>query len=284
MSRARAVLLVVLLALGGCAGLVPADGETDTATLTPVDVPEEQATDVRALLSGNPTRVVDKHVRRLARQPFLVTVSHTLTADEEVRHAYSARVAADGRYSASVATFTGPADRRNLTSRQVYDDGRWRYSYYQREVQGETVEERYDRGPSGNDTPFSFDRAGQLRTLFAGTEFNVSDELTAEGNYQLYVTDPFRVDTLETRVGRIESVAVDRLFVEVTPDGVVLRYRFTYRGTLDGREVAGAVRAQFLHVGTQTVEPPYWYDRAVANVSPGTPDGNDTATATSTAG
>lgn len=285
MSRTALALLAFVL-LAGCSGLAPAaGGGGDTPTLTPVDVPEDRSQSVPALVTDNSTRLLDRHVARLDGARYGVTAFHTRTvAKNQTNHAYSAAVAPDGRYTATLSRYSGFDETRNQTALHYFDDGEWVYLHYQRDVARETVAERYYRYDATDLEPFDFDRDRQLRALFGATDLRVANQRTDEGHYRIYAPEPYTVRHLPTRAGTVDVATVQRLYAVVRPDGVVVRYRFRYEGRLDGREASGNLRVELRNLGTQQVEAPYWYDTARATTTPPgtatTRTANDTRTAT----
>lgn len=283
----KAILLVVLCAavvLAGCNGFAPGDDESPSRTVTPAAVPTDEPTSTAVprlapgLAEGG---VTDAFALGEAHASVLDDSSYTLHEEFTVEYANGtaynrgsthARLAAnDSRYyvlrNASGLLFGGGAFARAIWSNGervlVADTTNESTSYDSpRNVEGESVPPREALAIDPTKRQQLYAYLGSVETRVTGTETRNGTALHRVESTG--VTNPAAFEIQWTDPRDFSLVAF------VDSRGLVHEYRLDYTASLDGTPVEIHRHVRYTNLGNTTVERPFWYDAAIANVSTAT--------------
>ncbi len=248
-SRVALAAVFLLVALGGCNGLVTPDGLGPT----PAAVPDERPPGVTATGDVRTLALLENHTATLRDRSLTLRerrverfANGTLRRNRTTAlFAGSERYYLDERYRGEVPWTAGPGSGRyerwgngSLGVEAITTDEETRYG-----------RERPDIGPVTR-----FDRLYLLFSTLEPTAMRDTGDgivLRAAGVTGVDLTDPVADLRNVTFVARIDS------------EGVVREYRLSYTGTVDGTTVRVTERAAFTDLGRTEVPRPAWVGEAV---------------------
>lgn len=282
MSRRARVVAVLLLAMAaGCSGL-PVVEDGSGITVTPADVPTDEATPTRAggvpFVEANgsfsdPATLAANHRDTLQGQSFTVSATQTIrfpASNQTGRWELTASIAPSGAFA--VDTERGGSvfgtDRSirigfwsngEIVVEAFLRNGTWTANIV-RDAQGNPV-------PPMTVMPIDPYFEGELRTIYAATRVQSMTRTDAGGQS----TDPVRLSTAGPVgpgvAGTLASVTAVRNLsatIDITEEGFVTRIRFRYAGEFAGEPVFVTRTVRYTKLGTTTVHRPDWVGDALA--------------------
>ncbi|MFB6117013.1 hypothetical protein [Halosegnis sp.] len=270
----RVFVVAALLILAGCSAPTGAPAsDTETATVTPVAVPETTATERQGVLApgitdegvADPGRLANAHASRLATVSY--TVNQTLVqryANGSLRSRYvtRARFAAEpGRFSATVHQVERENNQLVERSTRRFGDGE---RAYVADSEGNQTSYRLIRYPGGGPRDpedvyiRNLTNAAAIERLFTLVDTETVGQFTENGTRYVKLRSG-----KPTTVPPLRNVTIEAI---VSEHGVVRSYHIEYDVTRDG-QLEAVVVVSYSEIGSTTVERPAWVDRVDANTT-----------------
>ncbi|MFT4889392.1 MAG: hypothetical protein ACI9YT_000301 [Halobacteriales archaeon] len=295
-----AVLVALLIVLAGCNAFGVTDSPPESATSvptvrpTPTEAPDspstsagEETTTGTAVAGSYPPGVSGDGISA----PFSLASAHEGAIDNRsytVRTAYEIRYHNGTVYAGDrVAATVGPGDdsyqyRRYRYRRSVYGKATGVLGatngtihlyangsvVFRRIVAGTNATEPFVvRDVNGDPVPphdvFPLAPYDRIGTAFSRLS-NVSVERVNDSTYRVRATES-ATESVRIRGFPIRNVSLETFTATITANGLVRKYRYRRRGTVEGHAVTVTKRYRYADVGNTTVEAPPWYDQAVEN-------------------
>ena len=256
-------LLGVGLLLAGCQGFVDEPATTETPTVTPAPVPEQEPTGLSAgEVDAGP--LAEGHRAALSRTNYTLTVTERLFIDGEPRRV-TTRTRRVGRGGRAYLVTRTERTNRFAPSNYAGMTGYWYDGSTELIRYAADARRRYDRSDSpGNGL---LDDPTEARTV-AGTVRAFDTEATAprqlaDGSFHVRVEGLARPNRIP-ELGYFVSPRNGTLRLTVDQNGFVRWARLAYDATLAGtdRQVHVVRELTVTDVGETAVDPPGWAGRA----------------------
>lgn len=272
----RRLLVCLLLVTAGCNTLGGGDTGDPTPTVTPAPVPAEESLAPGVSDEGvtNPRALADAHADVISNTSYRLTVNRTVRAANGTlreRLSLELALATDRSYRVDTATAgpeapvflgTPPANATFWSNGSTYvrkltRDGQTTYNTFD-PVEGAGTWQYWARTvPFGGEqaTPRAF-----LRRTFGAVDTEVVGRTGANGTTVYRLRGNATAERLDAEVANPRNVS---LVATVTEGGLVASLSLRYVGTMDGERVRVTRTVAYSDVGSTTVEPPPWFDRAI---------------------